>query len=82
MFKKAHQMVCCCKIEALVSVDGRGQIVLPKELRDKVGIKAGDKLAVIGWGEDCCHCLCLVKADELNEMAQNMFGPMMKGKIK
>ncbi|MDH5460211.1 MAG: AbrB/MazE/SpoVT family DNA-binding domain-containing protein, partial [Candidatus Bathyarchaeota archaeon] len=34
----------CCKLEALVRVDERGQIVLPKDLREKAGIKAGDKL--------------------------------------
>ena len=27
----------CCKVEAMVSVDERGQMVLPKEIRDKVG---------------------------------------------
>ena len=36
-----------CRVDSLVSVDDRGQMVLPKELRDKAGIKGGDKLAVI-----------------------------------
>jgi hypothetical protein len=25
----------CCKVESLISVDERGQMVLPKEIRDK-----------------------------------------------
>ena len=25
----------CCKVESIISVDERGQMVLPKELRDK-----------------------------------------------
>ena len=37
----------CCKIEAIVSVDDRGQMVLPKEIRDKAKIRPGDKLAAI-----------------------------------
>ena len=32
----------CCKVQAVVSVDERGQMVLPKEIREKAGIKAGD----------------------------------------
>ena len=41
----------CCKVEALVSIDERGQMVLPKEARDKANIHPGDKLAVISWGK-------------------------------
>jgi len=37
----------CCRVESLVGVDERGQMVLPKELRDRADIKAGDKLAVV-----------------------------------
>ena len=40
-----------CKVEAVVSVDERGQMVLPKELRDRARIRAGDKLAVVGCDE-------------------------------
>jgi len=29
-----------------------GQMVLPKELRDRAGIKGGDKLALIGWEKE------------------------------
>jgi len=59
----------CCSMSAVVSVDERGQIVLPKDLRDRMGIKAGDKLAVVALGEpdDTC-CLMLMKAQELNGM--------------
>jgi len=34
-------------VESLVGVVERGQMVLPKELRDRADIKAGDKLAVV-----------------------------------
>ncbi len=69
----------CCKVEALVSVDERGQMVLPKELREKAGIRAGDKLAVTSWEKDgkVC-CISLSKAEELTEMVKATLGPVMK----
>lgn len=72
--------VGCCKIDALVTVDSRGQLVLPKDLRRKANIKAGDKLAVISWekGEELC-CMLLMKADDFADTLRNMLGPMMKG---
>ncbi len=36
-----------CKGEALVRIDRRGQMVLPKEVRDRANIHTGDKLVVI-----------------------------------
>jgi len=35
------------KLESIVKVSGKGQIVIPKEVRDALGIKSGGKLAVI-----------------------------------
>ena len=69
----------CCKVEAVISMDERGQMVLPKEIRDKFNIRAGDKLAVISWEKDgkAC-CLSLIKAEELTEMVKGMLGPIME----
>jgi len=69
----------CCKVESLISVDERGQMVLPKEIRDKANIKAGDKLALISWEKDgkVC-CFTLIKADDFGDMVKEMLGPMMK----
>jgi len=69
----------CCKVESVVSIDDRGQMVLPKEIRDKAKIRAGDKLAVISWekdGEVCC--ISLIKVEDLAEMVKGLLGPMMK----
>lgn len=54
------------QIEAIVTVDERGQMVLPKETRVKAGIGAGDKLALVVWrkGDRVC-CLSLVKVEEM-----------------
>ncbi len=73
----------CCQVMSLISVDERGQTVLPKEVRDKMGIKAGDKLAVIlseGSGDACC--LVLMKADELTDMVKIRLGPVMEEMAK
>jgi AbrB family looped-hinge helix DNA binding protein len=39
----------CFKVEALVNVDERGQMVLPREVREKANIRPGDKLALVSW---------------------------------
>jgi antitoxin PrlF len=84
MTKKENKSFCstslsqnCCQVEAVVSVDERGQLVLPKELRNKAGISAGDKLAIASWNCDDQHCLVLLKADDLAVMVKNILGPMM-----
>jgi antitoxin PrlF len=67
----------CCRVESVVSVDERGQMVLPKELRDKAGIKAGDKLAVVSCGQDDgVACLALIKVDNLSSFVRQMLGPV------
>lgn len=70
----------CCKVEALISVDERGQMVLPKEMREKAEIRTGDKLALVSWEKDgkVC-CFTLIKADEFGDMVKGLLGPMMKG---
>lgn len=71
--------VSCCKVESLISVDERGQMVLPKEIREKTGIRPGDKLALVSLeknGKICC--MTLIKAEEFGDMVKGLLGPMMK----
>jgi AbrB family looped-hinge helix DNA binding protein len=68
-----------CKVESIVSVDERGQMVLPKELREKAKIRPGDKLAIVSWdkgGE--IGCLYLIKTEYLTERVKDFLGPMVK----
>ncbi len=68
----------CCKVESLVAVDERGQMVLPKEIRERAGIKPGDKLALVSWEKDgTICCINLIKADELGGMVKKFLGPMI-----
>ena len=56
-----------CQVEAVLSMDNRGQIVLPKEIRKKANIRDGDKLALISWmKEDTICCLSLIRTDNLS----------------
>jgi antitoxin PrlF len=57
------------QIEAIITIDQRGQMVLPKETRERAHIRAGDKLALVGWrkGDRVC-CLSLVKVEDMTEM--------------
>ena len=68
----------CCKVESLISVDERGQMVLPKEIRDKANIRSGDKLALISWERDgrVC-CISMIKAEDFGDMVKGLLGPMM-----
>jgi len=75
----AHSMMSCCKIESVVSIDDRGQMVLPKEIRDRAKIRAGDKFAVISFEKDgALCCISLIKVENFTEMVKEMLGPMMK----
>ncbi len=87
MERKVKGASCCgpagkafagCRVESLIAVDDRGQMVLPKELRDRAGIKGGDKLAVISWEKDgqVC-CLSLIKVEEFSGMVKGVLGPLM-----
>ncbi len=73
----------CCKVEAVVSIDERGQMVLPKEMREKANIHAGDKLAVTTWEKDgkVC-CISLIKAEDLTSMVRSILGPVMKDLLR
>jgi antitoxin PrlF len=69
----------CCRVEAVISIDGRGQLVLPKEVRDRMGLAAGDKIALVTINRDgkpCC--IVLTKADNLAKNARELLGPLVE----
>ena len=65
------------QIESIITIDERGQMVLPKHTRDRAGIRAGDRFALIAWSknERVC-CLSLIKTDELTEMVTGFLGSL------
>ena len=78
MARSKKKTACCrpdvgvsggCHVESIITVDERGQMVLPKTIREKAGISAGDRLALVTWAkEDRVCCISLIKVEELSEM--------------
>lgn len=69
----------CCQVEALVTVDERGQMVLPKDVREAAGIRPGDKLALVLWRKNgAVCCMTMIKADQLTGIVRSRLGPLMK----
>lgn len=54
-------------IMGTVTVDGRGQLVVPREARDALNIQAGDRFVV--FGNECRRSLHLVSADYFDSFA-------------
>lgn len=70
----------CCKVEALIPVDERGQMVLPKEVRERLGLRGGDKLALATIERDgAVCCLVLTKAEALAAAVRTALGPVAEG---
>lgn len=61
------------EIAGVVTISRKGQILLPKHLRDKARIKPSDKLIVMTLEmENEVHCILLLKTEELAETATRM----------
>jgi len=63
-------------VEAIVTVDARGQVVLPKEVRAALGLEAGSKLAVVVMrqGSSPC-CLSLMPVAALEQSVRAVLRP-------
>jgi AbrB family looped-hinge helix DNA binding protein len=67
-----------CQIEAVLSIDERGQMVIPKDVREKAGISTSDKLALISWERDgSVCCLALMKVENLSGAVKDLLGPVI-----
>jgi AbrB family looped-hinge helix DNA binding protein len=85
MARKKEGKSCCTpdagnmgKIESLVTVDERGQMVLSKTLREKADIRPGEKLAVTTWERDgkVC-CITLIKIEAFGGVVKNILGSVV-----
>ena len=68
----------CCQVEAVVTVDERGQMVLPKDVREKMGIGPKEKLAVVTWGvRSSSPFVALIRAQDMARWARSFLGPVL-----
>jgi AbrB family looped-hinge helix DNA binding protein len=83
MTKKSDPKSCCtptegqemCCVEAFVSVDDRGQMVIPKDVREKANICAGDKLAMITLNTSGnIRLIALIKSSDFSQLVQDFIG--------
>jgi AbrB family looped-hinge helix DNA binding protein len=64
-------------------MDAKGQIVLPKDLREKANLKPDEKIAVVACekdGEVCC--IMMLKAEKLQSAITKTLGPLLKSVTK
>ena len=72
-----------CRIDAVITMDAKGQFVLPKDLREKANMKPNDKIALVASekdGEVCC--IMMIKAEKLVGAVTRTLGPLLKGVTK
>jgi len=70
-------------VEAIVSCDDRGQLVLPKDVRKRLGIGSGEKLALLNMSKNGDEFfLTLIKTSSLESLIRNYMTPMVKDIIK
>jgi len=64
-------------------MDAKGQIILPKDLREKANLKPNEKIAVVACekdGEVCC--IMMLKAEKLQGAVTKTLGPLLKSVTK
>jgi len=72
-----------CRIDAVITMDAKGQIVLPKDLREKANFKPNSKIAVVALEkEGTVCCIMMIKAEMLAGAISKTLGPLIKGAIQ
>ena len=70
----------CCKVESIITIDERGQLILPKEVRQKASLEPGEKLLVVVLEkEKTACCLALIKVSEIEKEVEELISPLFKG---
>lgn len=64
-------------IFGVCKVGEKGQIVIPKDARDKFGIKPGDSLVLLG---DLKKGMALVKTDVISTVTESVFSDKKEAK--
>jgi AbrB family looped-hinge helix DNA binding protein len=61
-------------------MDVKGQIVLPKDLREKANMKPNEKIALIACEQNgAVCCIMMIKAEKLVGAVTQTLSPLIKG---
>ena len=72
-----------CRIDAVITMDAKGQVVLPKDLREKANFKPNDKIAVVACEQEgIVCCIMMIKAERLAGAVSKTLGPLIKSAFK
>lgn len=67
-------------LAAVVTVDARGQLVLPADVRKKLGLKGGEKFALVPCSSTTCpSAMTLIRVEELGSALEGLLGPLLRG---
>ena len=78
---KSDKNLATCQVEAVLSIDSRGQVVIPKEVRRQASIQDGDKLALVSWMcQDKICCLALIRTDNLSSEVSSVMHSLLVDK--
>lgn len=72
-----------CRVDAVITVDSKGQLLLPKDLREKADFRPNSKIAILTIEkEGKIHCVLMIKAEGLSGAVSNALSPVLKDDIK
>jgi len=82
--EQANKDASSYNLEAIVSFDDRGQLVIPKDVRKKFKLNAGEKFALISCddsdGKLCCFYM--IKTNKLQGMLHKALAPAIENITK
>ncbi len=70
------------RVDAVITIDSKGQMVIPKDLREKADLRSNDKVAIVAFekeGEVCC--ILMIKAERLCGEINKTLGSMFRDAI-
>ncbi|MCL2685196.1 MAG: AbrB/MazE/SpoVT family DNA-binding domain-containing protein [Candidatus Bathyarchaeota archaeon] len=68
-----------CTINSIITIDAKGQIIRPKDLREKANFKPNDKLAIVTCEKDgAICCLMMIKTEKLTDAVTKTLSPLLK----
>ena len=75
----SEEGLSCCHVEGVVTIDSKGQIVLPKSLREDMGLKEKDKLIIVSMKDKGkIASISLFKSKAMDNMVKIMLKPVME----